>query len=81
MDEAAFRAQEQAVHDAVHGAAARLGGSISAEHGIGRLKQQAFLQYKPAVSVAVMQRIKQALDPHCTFNPGRLLPRPVHQPS
>jgi FAD/FMN-containing dehydrogenase len=81
MDDAAFRAREDAVHDVVHGVAARLGGSISAEHGIGRLKQQAFLQFKPAVSVEVMQRIKHALDPRGTFNPGRLLPRPVHQPS
>lgn len=81
MDDAAFLARADAVHDVVHGAAASLGGSISAEHGIGRLKQDAFLQFKPAVSVAVMQRIKQALDPRGTFNPGRLLPRPVREPS
>ena len=77
MDDAAFRAREDAVHDVVHEVAAQLGGSISAEHGIGRLKQHAFLQYKPAVSVDVMQRIKHALDPRGTFNPGRLLPRPA----
>ena len=81
MDDAAFRAQEDAVHDIVHDVAARLGGSISAEHGIGRLKQHAFLQYKPAVAIDVMQRIKHALDPRGTFNPGRLLPRPGRQPS
>lgn len=81
LDAAAFRAQEDAVHDIVHETAAQLGGSISAEHGIGRLKQHAFLQYKPAVSIEVMQRIKHALDPRGVFNPGRLLPRPGHQPS
>ncbi|CAB3654156.1 FAD-binding oxidoreductase [Achromobacter pestifer] len=81
MDEAAFRAHEDAVHDVVHEVTASLGGSISAEHGIGRLKQQAFLQFKPAVSVEVMQRIKHALDPMGTFNPGRLLPRPARQSS
>ncbi|MNT03434.1 putative FAD-linked oxidoreductase [compost metagenome] len=81
MDDAAFLARADAVHDVVHGAAASLGGSISAEHGIGRLKQDAFLQFKPAVSVAVMQRIKQALDPRGTFNPGRLLPRPLRETS
>ncbi|KAJ8138337.1 hypothetical protein OY671_008450 [Metschnikowia pulcherrima] len=57
--------------------AAQSGGSISAEHGIGRLKQHAFSQYKPAVSVDVMQRIKHALDPRGTFNPGRSSPRPA----
>ncbi|WP_447920276.1 FAD-binding oxidoreductase [Achromobacter aegrifaciens] len=77
MDDADFLARQDAVHDIVHEVAAALGGSISAEHGIGRLKQQAFLQFKPAVSVEVMRRIKQALDPRCTFNPGRLLPRPA----
>jgi len=81
MADAAFRAQEDAVHDAVHETAAALGGSISAEHGIGRLKQKAFLQFKPAVSVEVMQRIKHALDPLGTFNPGRLFPRTDRQPS
>lgn len=81
LDDAAFQAQADAVHEVVHSTAASLGGSISAEHGIGRLKQDAFLQFKPAVSVAVMRRIKQALDPLCTFNPGRVLPRPVRQPS
>ncbi|CAB5516667.1 putative FAD-linked oxidoreductase [Achromobacter anxifer] len=81
MDDADFLARQDAVHDIVHEVAASLGGSISAEHGIGRLKQQAFLQFKSAVSVEAMQRIKQALDPRCTFNPGRLLPRPTRQPS
>lgn len=79
MDDAVFRAREDAVHDIVHEVAAQLGGSISAEHGIGRLKQAAFLHYKPVACVDVMQRIKHALDPRGTFNPGRLLPRPGQQ--
>ncbi|VTU34503.1 putative FAD-linked oxidoreductase [Variovorax sp. PBS-H4] len=70
-----FRAQEEAIHDIVHATAARLGGAISAEHGIGRQKQSALLQYKNAVALDAMVRIKRALDPFNTFNPGRMLPR------
>jgi len=75
MGKAEFLAHEEAVHAVVHEIAARLQGSISAEHGIGRLKQDAFLRYKHPVALEAMARIKRALDPACTFNPGRLLPR------
>jgi FAD/FMN-containing dehydrogenase len=75
MPDADFRAQEDAVHDIVHATAARLNGSISAEHGIGRQKQAAFLHYKDPAALDAMARIKRALDPANTFNPGRMLPR------
>ncbi|WP_093202685.1 FAD-binding oxidoreductase [Variovorax sp. YR750] len=80
MSDAAFRAREEAVHDVVHAITARMQGSISAEHGIGRLKQEAFLQYKQPVALELMARIKHALDPANTFNPGRVLPLPVATP-
>ncbi len=70
-----FHALQDAVHDVVHGIAARMHGSISAEHGIGRLKQDTFLRHKSPVALDLMARIKHAVDPANTFNPGRLLPR------
>ncbi|HSV46486.1 MAG TPA: FAD-binding oxidoreductase, partial [Ramlibacter sp.] len=76
LDDAAFRAREDAIHAVVHGITAAMGGSISAEHGIGRLKQAAFLQAKAPIAVELMGRIKQAIDPQGLFNPGRLLPLP-----
>jgi FAD/FMN-containing dehydrogenase len=75
MAAAEFRARETEVHDVVHGIAARLQGSISAEHGIGRLKQADFLRFEPPLALELMGRIKHALDPHNLFNPGRMLPR------
>ncbi|XAH23555.1 FAD-binding oxidoreductase [Xylophilus sp. GW821-FHT01B05] len=80
MADADFRAQEEAVHNIVHATAARLHGSISAEHGIGRQKQAAFLHYKSPVALDAMARIKRALDPANTFNPGRVLPRALVAP-
>jgi len=75
MPDAEFRAQEEAVHDVVHAVTVRMAGSISAEHGIGRLKQAAFLQTKAPIALELMTLIKRALDPQAVFNPGRVLPR------
>ncbi|MBT2326586.1 FAD-binding oxidoreductase [Variovorax paradoxus] len=80
MPDAEFRAREEAIHDTVHAITARMQGSISAEHGIGRLKQAAFLHYKQPLALELMARIKQAIDPANTFNPGRLLPHTLPAP-
>jgi len=50
-----------------------MGGSISAEHGIGALKRDELAQRKSPVALQLMRGIKQALDPHHLLNPGRLL--------
>ncbi len=52
----------------------RLGGSFSAEHGIGVSKLASMRRRKNPVALATMKRIKQALDPHDIMNPGKLLP-------
>jgi FAD/FMN-containing dehydrogenase len=52
-----------------------LGGSISAEHGIGRLKREELVRVKSAVEIDLMRRIKTALDPKGILNPGKLLSR------
>jgi FAD/FMN-containing dehydrogenase len=80
MDDAAFRARAPEIHDIVHGIAAQLHGSISAEHGIGRLKQDAFMRHKAPVALDLMARLKTAFDPEGMFNPGRILP-PARLPS
>jgi FAD/FMN-containing dehydrogenase len=50
-----------------------LGGSISAEHGIGRLKAAEFARRADPVELAVMYELKQALDPKGILNPGKVL--------
>ena len=52
-----------------------LGGSFSAEHGIGWVKVHEMSLYKSPVELELMQRIKGALDPQGLFNPGKVLPQ------
>lgn len=51
-----------------------LGGTFSAEHGIGSIHLSEMMRYKPAVELAVMKKIKSLFDPACIMNPGRVLP-------
>ena len=57
------------VHDLVAG----LGGSISAEHGLGQLKRDEITRYKSAIEMDMMRAIKRALDPQGLMNPGKVL--------
>jgi FAD/FMN-containing dehydrogenase len=57
----------------VHDIVADLGGSISAEHGIGQLKRGEILRYKSAVEMELMRAVKKALDPRNLMNPGKVL--------
>lgn len=57
----------------VHDVAARLGGTFSAEHGVGLTKTGELARYESAEAVALMRTLKQALDPHGIMNPGKVL--------
>ena len=72
FDADAFRSRiaefNRVIHDLVH----ELGGSISAEHGIGMLKIAEMARYKQPLEIELMQRIKNALDPEGLMNPAKL---------
>lgn len=63
-----------AVGEAVEEIVADLGGSFSAEHGIGLMKQPSMARRKDPVALEVMRAIKAALDPKNILNPGKTLP-------
>jgi FAD/FMN-containing dehydrogenase len=70
---AEFIARTAAVNRIVHDLVHELGGSISAEHGLGQLKREEVLRYKSGTEMDLMRAVKQALDPHGRMNPGKLL--------
>src|SRR5690606_24007018 len=72
-DGAAFMAGAGPVHEAVYGVVRALGGSVSAEHGIGQLKTALLEEVKDPVALSMMRAIKSALDPKGILNPGKLL--------
>ncbi len=70
-------AEGKAVSARVHDLVTRWGGSISAEHGIGQMKVDELARLHDPVALAVMARVKAALDPANLFNPGKLLHLPT----
>jgi D-lactate dehydrogenase (cytochrome) len=73
VDKAAYLARWGEFNDIVHGIVAALGGSISAEHGIGRLKRDEITHYKSPLELDLMRKIKHALDPDGIMNPGKVI--------
>jgi FAD/FMN-containing dehydrogenase len=72
-DRSAFLAHAHELEHAIFDLVGSLGGSISAEHGIGRLKVEEFAERADPVELAVMRDLKHALDPRGILNPGKVL--------
>jgi len=72
-DVARFLAQGPALELAMFDLVETLGGSISAEHGIGRLRAAEFARRADPVELSVMRELKRALDPKGIMNPGKVL--------
>ena len=71
---AAFKARaEESLTRRVHDLAVELGGSFSAEHGVGILKAPELARYKSPEALALMRSVKNALDPNGIMNPGKVL--------
>jgi len=68
--------QRAAIKRAVHDLVQELGGSMSAEHGIGRLKVEDLERYGDPGKLHAMRAIKAALDPKGILNPGAVLRAP-----
>jgi len=72
-DQDALLACEREINDAVESLAVSMGGSFSAEHGVGRLRLRQMSLYKSEVERDLMTSVKQALDPHGLLNPGKVV--------
>ena len=73
MEKEAFLSNWEALNAAVHDIVLDLGGSISAEHGIGRMKRDLLPGAKGEVAMNLMRSIKASFDPNGILNPGKLL--------
>lgn len=67
----------KAISAFVHDEVTAWGGSISAEHGIGQMKRHELARLADRVHLAIMRKVKQALDPQGLLNPGKLVPDAV----
>ena len=67
-------AEHEPVNHIVYEAVAALGGSISAEHGLGQLKRDEIKRYKDPLELELMRSVKKTLDPLGLMNPGKLVP-------
>lgn len=72
-DKQAFLARWEEMNERIHGIVLDFGGTISAEHGIGRMKRDLMRGIKSEVEMDLMRRIKAALDPNGIMNPGKVL--------
>ena len=72
-DPKAVMAAAEPIHAAIYEIVLKLGGSVSAEHGIGQLKTALLKQVKDPVALEMMRAIKTALDPKGILNPGKML--------
>lgn len=71
-DDKIFMARRAEFNRIVHDITKGFAGSISAEHGIGLLKREELPHYKAPLELALMRKLKQALDPQGIMNPGKI---------
>jgi FAD/FMN-containing dehydrogenase len=72
-DRDTYLARWEDMNQAVHDIVVALGGSISAEHGIGILKRDLLPRYKSKIEMEMMRALKKTYDPNGILNPGKLL--------
>jgi len=72
-DDAAFKAQQEAIMRVIYDVTTELRGSISAEHGLGQAKRDAAKHYKDPLELELMRVLKETFDPKGLMNPGKVL--------
>jgi FAD/FMN-containing dehydrogenase len=74
MAEEEIRRNGKVMLDGLYAIMCALGGSFSAEHGVGRSRRDVYWDWLPAEQRTAVRAIKAALDPHGIMNPGALIP-------
>lgn len=72
-DRTIFLEHRKSINDKVHALVVEMDGSISAEHGIGKLKRESMAKIKSKTELAMMHAVKDAFDPKGIMNPGKVI--------
>ena len=73
VDGASFLRDGVELTTALYDQAVALGGSFSAEHGVGLFKKSHLERYRGGVEIELMRSLKSTLDPRNTLNPGKVI--------
>jgi FAD/FMN-containing dehydrogenase len=73
VGDAALLVRRAEVGRIVYDEVAALGGSISAEHGLGQLKREEITRHREPLELELMRTLKRALDPRGLMNPGKVI--------
>ena len=73
MEKADYLTHWENLNRVIHDIVADLGGSISAEHGIGQLKRDELVRYASAEKLKLLRAVKAAIDPDNRLNPGKVV--------
>ena len=73
LDAAQWESEGKRVTGAIYDLVTKLGGSISAEHGIGQLKREWLSRYGSGPELELMRKLKKTLDPLGILNPGKVI--------
>ncbi|SON54744.1 putative FAD-linked oxidoreductase [Hartmannibacter diazotrophicus] len=73
MDKEAYLANWDAMNEVVHAIVGEFGGSVAAEHGVGRLKRGLIERVKDPVELEMLRALKKTFDPKGILNPGRVV--------
>jgi FAD/FMN-containing dehydrogenase len=73
VGDATLIARRDEINHLVYAVVDALGGSISAEHGLGQLKREEITRHKDPLELELMRAVKRALDPQGLMNPGKVL--------
>ncbi len=68
-----FAGERAKVNRIIHDLVVRFDGSISAEHGVGRLRLDENMHYKSPIEIELMRSLEEALDPDNIMNPGKVI--------
>jgi D-lactate dehydrogenase (cytochrome) len=73
MTKDAFHKHWEEINRLTHDLVMEMGGSFSAEHGIGRLKRDELLRYAAPLELEMMRKLKATFDPDGIMNPGKVI--------